>query len=345
MNKKSSNIFDILKISTKENFHSKFISSIIEYDKFAKIEFLKMLNSALPEEKIRIDEDLSCIVINEKKLKNNKGRTDIFISDNYGIYTSIPHKGNKRIIIENKIYAKDQSNQMKRYYEYLSEYEGYLFYLTLEGKHPTKYSLNDLKTKDYSILTYRNHIQPWLESVYLYLKKEIPSIGPQKSNIKLMSHIQDYVEIIQRLTIISEMIENGYDEKGDVSLEDYNILLELRFWQYLEENICNGVIPDNRRLYNFEKIKKNYKKSSQGEYKRPYGIIIGDRRIAVEIDKSNEKKFKLYLSKGKFDKNKWNIDGEKIYKINGESFFTNKLVNTSNMKGIADKIITAFNNL
>lgn len=86
------------------------------------------------------------------------GRIDILIRDN-------KNKGNA-IIIENKIYAVDQPNQLKRYDNYAKarRYSAYrLCYLTLDGHPASKDSADGLKiSEDYSALSYRDDIIPWL---------------------------------------------------------------------------------------------------------------------------------------------------------------------------------------
>ena len=98
----------------------------------------------------KIDEDLKCKARTERTLPDNTGRVDIFISGKFG-----NNNDNTRIIIENKIFASDQHKQIERYFNYLHKNDNndnndnpkckkYLFYLTLEGKDPSQYSLGDL---------------------------------------------------------------------------------------------------------------------------------------------------------------------------------------------------------
>ena len=83
------------------------------------------------------------------------GRIDILLTD----------KKNNAIIIENKIDASDQKNQLLRYYNYAIDkklsYD--LIYLTKEGNKASDYSTGKEKF-DYKCISYRNDIIPWLES-------------------------------------------------------------------------------------------------------------------------------------------------------------------------------------
>jgi len=336
---KSSNIFDLLGIKTQENYHSKFICSLIEYDKCAKKEFLKMLNkeiSVVSVDEKKIDEDLKCKARTERTLPDNTGRVDIFISGKFG-----KNDDNTRIIIENKIFASDQHEQIKRYFEYLDEndnndkpkYKGYLFYLTLEGKDPSQYSLGDLfgTNKIIAKLSYSNHILPWLEEI----KK---NIEPPK----MKTYISDYIEIVENLTRVSKMIKEGKYEEGEgIEKGDYNALLELRFWQYLlPEIVKDDDKIDKRRYFSYEKILRMHHEKKKNP--RDYGIIVKEGensyiRIAVN------KNFELYLSKGYFDNDKWVPTEPTEPKIT--NFRTNDFVNITKMKEIAKEISDEFNGM
>lgn len=75
------------------------------------------------------------------------GRIDILIRDSKG----------ETILIENKIYAGDQENQMLRYREFAKN--AHLFYLTLDGKEPS----NEEAVEGLRCISYASDILPWLE--------------------------------------------------------------------------------------------------------------------------------------------------------------------------------------
>lgn len=85
----------------------------------------------------------------------SKGRIDILIED---------EKRKKAIIIENKIYANDQLNQLERYDSYAEEtyqkgnYQ--ILYLTLDGKEATEQSGEGVS---YLTISYEENIINWLE--------------------------------------------------------------------------------------------------------------------------------------------------------------------------------------
>ena len=88
------------------------------------------------------------------KTMTEGGRIDLLIKS-----------GNKVIVIENKIYADDQKNQMKRYQNFCQQYDDYrLLYLNLDGIEPSKDSIDDMvMDEDYYIISYSEDILCWLE--------------------------------------------------------------------------------------------------------------------------------------------------------------------------------------
>ncbi len=87
--------------------------------------------------------------------------TEKYVGD-YGRIDIIIEQGKKAIIIENKIYAKDQDEQLKRYENYVKnkniEYQ--ILYLTLNGE---KANENSGKDVGYKTISYKTDIIKWLE--------------------------------------------------------------------------------------------------------------------------------------------------------------------------------------
>lgn len=147
----------------RELLHSHFISVLLEPKNPAGKGnvFLKLFLETLAEEcEGRLDISAFCTrnvkIITEKDIGpitkdyESGGRIDIFIE-----------KDGKQIVIENKIDAGEQQNQLYRYHK---EYpDAALFYLTLDGKEATEKSLKDLRQDQYIRLSYRHHILKWLE--------------------------------------------------------------------------------------------------------------------------------------------------------------------------------------
>lgn len=101
------------------------------------------------------------------------------------------------IVIENKIYAEDQRNQLLRYYNYAEKqyrkgnYK--LLYLTLDGKSPSESSTGKRPLKeseDYFCISYAGEIRQWLA---LCLEKAV-----QKPLVREI--IVQYTNLINKLT-------------------------------------------------------------------------------------------------------------------------------------------------
>lgn len=151
------NIFSVLKMETAEmETHSAFLASLLnpDGDHGMKDLFLESFISKINCGDIQLCTNQCAVQVEHF---TGDGRIDILIADN---------DAHKAIIIENKIYAGDQNEQMKRYYDYAAaNYKGgfRLLYLTLDGHEPSPDSLKDLSDKDYKLISYRNVILPWLE--------------------------------------------------------------------------------------------------------------------------------------------------------------------------------------
>lgn len=81
-----------------------------------------------------------------------RANIDLLIQDN-----------TKAIVIENKIYAGDQPEQLKRYFEHTknSFRQPILLYLTLYGTDPTPHSISDV-ADEVKLISYQNQISRWI---------------------------------------------------------------------------------------------------------------------------------------------------------------------------------------
>lgn len=118
------------------------------------------------------------------------GRLDIYLHDNQG----------NEIMIENKIYAEEQKNQLLRYHNFAPN--GKLFYLTIDGKD----SNQSLSKEKYTSISYKVDIVNWLEecrdkvenvellresiNIYINLIKKITN---QNLNVKMDKEIKDII--------------------------------------------------------------------------------------------------------------------------------------------------------
>jgi len=147
------NIFQICGVNHYENTHSAILAEFLNpngshglssklldcfFDTLGELFIIQNFNS----EKSRVRVEHS----------TEEGRIDILIEDNR----------KNVIIIENKIYANDQPEQLKRYNRYAQKnYKEYqIFYLTLFGEKATKQSGEGV---NYLPISHKEHIINWLE--------------------------------------------------------------------------------------------------------------------------------------------------------------------------------------
>lgn len=144
------------------------------------------------------------------------GRIDILIRD----------QKNNLLIIENKIYAGDQENQLLRYFNFAKSIEekgGHfsIIYLTLFEKAASDYSLgNTLTHDDYISISYQQTIVDWLESCTTSVSN-VPNVAVGIDHyLKLIKHLtfQDYSMEFQN-NIIDEILKDvsSFKAANDIS--------------------------------------------------------------------------------------------------------------------------------
>ena len=138
--------------------------------------------------------------MNQNNDKSEGGRIDIVVKDSEGHV----------ILIENKIYAAEQLNQLARYKKQYPHAE--LFYLTLDGKESAQNIADDDTEKIYRNLSYRDHIIPWISKCtelahnkpmlrevlnqYIFLLKKLTN---QTTNIEMAEQISKIIKKKQSL--------------------------------------------------------------------------------------------------------------------------------------------------
>jgi len=167
------NIFKVLHLSTDEvRLHSAFIAELLNPngDHGLGAKFLQaFIDNVISDKNFSFDSQ-SAEVDSEHYIGSitsdgtEGGKIDVFLKD----------KNGHTIIIENKIYAGDQDNQLLRYYNFATRTtkngkhkdEGAnklfcLLYLTLDGKEASSTSLGQTEF-EYECITYRKDILNWL---------------------------------------------------------------------------------------------------------------------------------------------------------------------------------------
>lgn len=184
-NGSSYNIFEVLGLTTDEvGLHSTFLASLLSPEKhgagrkfleaFLKMPGLNLPNGFLDIDRVSILKELPI----GQKTDTNGGRIDLFVSD-----------GNNCIIIENKIYAKDQDHQLLRYHNFRPS--GKLVYLSLyEETEPTPESLGGINPSLVTCISYEKDILQWLNEC-VQIAANLPFIRET---------INQYIKTIHQLT-------------------------------------------------------------------------------------------------------------------------------------------------
>lgn len=181
---------------------------------------------------------------------------------------------NNVIVIENKIYAGDQYEQLKRYKNYYPN--SMLLYLNLFGDLPSKESTIDLEEyKDYQIISYQLTIHNWLQKCY---KEAI-------EQPILRETIKQYLNLIKKLTnqtindVMSEEIINtmkkSIKESFEVHKNIWNLKLKLykNFMDSLIDFANSNYMIVNDANVDIEKFYGLYLKPKEWENK-PINICV-----------------------------------------------------------------------
>lgn len=264
-----------------------FIKNLESYDKLKNMNF-KTNSSHLEVEKY-IGE------INDEKTEG--GRIDIFLED----------CNNNHIIIENKIYATDQNNQLLRYYNF--DKRSIILYLTLDGTKAHDYSTGGKLIKNsYLSISYAKEIIKWLEDC----KKESVSLPIIRETISqyiyLIKYLTDQTIMSDVEKEIEQLIINTpeYIESIDLcsrTLAKIVDKVDLRFKGLMREKFDNSILESNNNFI----IKPSCDEDGDG-YWFGYQLYDNNKRNLSSTD----------LSK------KLNNELKKILKISGYKNNSNK---------------------
>ena len=214
-----------------------------------------------------------------------EGRIDILLEDNQ----------NRAIIIENKIYAKDQPEQLKRYDKYAKIYtNGYqILYLTLFGDKASEQSGEGVS---YLSISYADTIINWLEKC-VGIASRFPIV--RETIIQYINHLKQLTnqdmdtKNREEITEVLSKIENL--RAAQVIYQNYtatfNHIIEKYFNPRMEE-----FSKQNGLEYHFEKSEESYVrfyfKKSRWEDKWWIGFTFEANRFYYGIC-NNPKKYRI----------------------------------------------------
>ena len=243
------NVFNILSLSTNEvRTHSAFIAELLNprgshgQGTLFLDRFLSQFGIAGNEfdsnrSKVEIEFHIGGIDTTD----STGGRIDILITDSHA----------HRILIENKIYAGDQHEQLLRYHRY--DPKAALFYLTLSGNEPSEYSTGK-QDFPFRPISYRDDMLKWLNECY-------------KCSVGLpivRETIFQYICLIRQLTGLTAR-SKVMEEAKRLIIENSDLLDSLAIFQNAWESIYREVETKFTDLMGKSGIKSDYK-TPDGKY-------------------------------------------------------------------------------
>ena len=282
MGKHDYNIFTLFHgFSDEVNLHSNFIASLLDPngDHYKGDLFLKLFLEMCGIDDFSIDTSRATVF---KEFKH----IDIYISD-----------GKKHIILENKVYAKDQPTQIARYIKAIQN-EGAkdedicVLYLHPDGKLPNNQSFGDYHTRllgenpsiEFKVISYGNEILKWIDRC----KNEVSNITDL--NV-FLSQYKDVIEMIyDRYKRIDEMETAKFVE---IFKENYTAVSEIaNNYQETRKKIIDGFF-------------KNVKDILENDLKDKYSIELNSvayRPIIIKNTTSQDEKWKKFYFTVEFQK-------------------------------------------
>ena len=336
------NVFDLIINPYDEvHLHSRMIYSILTERKFQKqflMSFLNSIDVSLPDD-VSFS-DLKNISVEKEKAISN-GRVDLFISFKI---KNISYN----VLIENKLLAGDQPEQMDRYLIYMnSSYpndNNYVCYLTLDGSAPSEDSTK--RSDEIKLISYDSEIMNWIEECIKIASREpgVREVLIQYSSLLERLTGKDVDFIMELKEYLLKDSENFISANSMIpALNDIKAELQLRFWTKLEESLdlmfekfsninykkmnINKELGNLHQFYTESKVNALYKSRSSGCYGINYSLdatkYIGDVLFRVECNKPDG----VYYGLKKLEEKNMDENSEE-YKIFSEKFRPNKF-NTS----------------
>ena len=302
------NIFSILRGERDEvNLHSRFLYALLNYQKSPdapRQNLTRFLRRVAKK-----DFDQSGI-----KVERERDNIDILITNDI----------KQAVVIENKIGAGDQPQQLQRYHDKLKK-RGFddisLLYLTLDGYAPSEDSVGNLY---YQSISYRDDLPPWLEGCQKHAYDE-PA---------LRESIAQYLQLVRKLTG-TDFSEAYMKDLEKLCLQDNNPTLihdlneaVIRIRVALLKKLCGEIDSALTELISKMPADKNkdreFSEATMEKYVRGtkggmyYGLFYpfgsGDAQIGVEF--GSDIIFGVHYAKEK-DEAKYSRLKEVLKNVNG----------------------------
>lgn len=283
MGKHDYNIFTLFHdFSDEVNLHSNFIASLLDPngDHYKGDLFLKLFLETCGIDDFSIDTSRATVF---KEFKH----IDIYISD-----------GKKHIILENKVYAKDQPTQIARYIDTIQnkgveDEDIYVLYLHPDGELPKEnslggYKLNQDNTKlekdgssiNFKVISYGKEILEWIDKC----KNEVSNITDL--NV-FLSQYKDVIEMIyDRYKRIDEM---NNEDLVEIFKDNYRAVSDIvSNYEQTRQKIINDFFQNIS-----DSLKDIYKEEKGFEISQPNNIITDYGKNCQPI-KITQKRWELF---------------------------------------------------
>jgi len=282
MGKHDYNIFTLFHYFSDEvNLHSNFIASLLDPngDHYKNDLFLKLFLEMCGIDDFSIDTSTATVF---KEFKH----IDIYISD-----------GKKHIILENKVYAKDQPTQIARYIETIKD-EGakdediYVLYLHPDGKLPDDQSFGDYHTRllgknpsiKFKVISYGNEILKWIDRC----KNEV-------------SNITDLNVFLSQYKDVIEMIYNRYKRIDE--METANLVEIFKENYTAVSEVANNYQETRKKI--IDEFFENVKDILENDLKDKYSIELNSvayRPMVIKNTTSQDEKWRKFYFTVEFQK-------------------------------------------
>ena len=251
------NVFKVLKQSRVELSHSAFIAELLNpkgshgmQDAFLKA-FVQQLAGDLPLNTMLAKVTVEKSIGNKTEDETEGGRMDILVEDPHG----------HAIIIENKIDAPDQTNQLLRYDHYAkAHYQDYrLLYLTKDGKAAPNSSTGG-KELEYLQVSYQTDMLKWLNACvglaacHPLIRETIRQYITNLKEILNLMETNKFIEIAtsdKNVDATLAIIENAWSIENQIRKQFIESLVQIAKDKGLECEVDDGLyeLENGRWLY------------------------------------------------------------------------------------------------
>ena len=272
------NVFSVLRSGHDEvNLHSRFLHALLDYrqqpDEYRK-NLEDFLRSIVGIDKLYPDDAI---------VERESDNIDILIRDRSSM---------QAVVIENKIWAGDQHEQLWRYAKRLKEqgYTPHLLYLTLDGHDPSEDSVKGLDPKCVKCISYKEDLSPWLKRCQKraydepVLRESVAQYLHLIEKLTGKDYSEAYMKELKELCLQGNNLVLVHDLKEAMNEVRVSLLREL--WQAIRCEM--NTIADLRDRFQedtFEKKIEDFVNGRRNTMTRGLSYKVGDNaclRVVVE---------------------------------------------------------------